>query len=309
MKRKQNKFFLIAGSSNCEFAIKLAGKSGLTLGKVTIGRFSNGEAKVRVEEEIYGNNFYIVQSLSVPVDENIMELCLLVDALKRGGAEKIVAIVPWFGYGIQDKVFMPGEALSSKVVIDFLQMVGIHSLITIDLHSDNIIGFFDVPVVHLTAIPLFADYIRKKYGKKILVVSPDFGGAKRARRFAKNIGQEGKIGIIDKERSLVNGNLTLRGINLDVKDKMVVLPDDFISTGSTLIEVTKLIHKAGAKKIIACISHPLLSLNSAQKIADSAISELVVTNTVCIPEEKKNILGKKLTVIDAAKLISPYLEV
>lgn len=301
------KSFIISGSSNLNFASNLSKATKISLAKINSSRFSNGEAKVRIEEEIYGKKFYIVQSLSIPVDEHIMELCLIIDALKRGGAEKIVAVVPWFGYGVQDKVFMPGEALSSKVVIDFLQTAGIHSLITIDLHSDNIIGFFEVPVVHLTAIPLFANYIKKRYGKNSLVVSPDFGGAKRARRFAKNMGQEGAIGIIDKERSLVNGSLTLRGINLEVKGKVVVLPDDFISTGGTLLEVTRLLHKNRAKKIIACISHPLLVGESAKKIAQSDLDELVVTDSVEISPEKRKILGKKLTVLKTVNLFAPYL--
>lgn len=303
------KRFIIAGSSNVEFAKNLAKKANIPLGKVIIGRFSNGEAKVRIEEEIYGKTFYVVQSLSMPVDENIMELCLLVDALKRGGAEKIVAVVPWFGYGVQDKVFMPGEALSSKVVIDFLQTVGIHSLITVDLHSDNIIGFFEVPVVHVTAIPLFAKYIKRKYSRGLLVVSPDFGGAKRARRFAKELGQEGSIGIVDKERSLTSGSLTLRGVNLDVSGKIVVLPDDFVSTGTTLLEVAELLSKAKAKKIIACISHALLVKNSAEKIAKSGISELVVTDSVSLSGEKKKLFGKKLTIISIVSLIKPYLAI
>lgn len=306
---KHNSQFIISGSSNSEYAQKLSKKSKIPLAKVTSGRFSNGEARVRIEEEIYGKTFYVVQSLSMPVDEHIMELCLMVDALRRGGAEKIVAIVPWFGYGVQDKVFMPGEALSSKVVIDFLQTVGIHSLITLDLHSDNIIGFFEVPVVHVTAVPLFANYIKHKYGKKVLVVSPDFGGAKRARRFAKTMGQEGKIGIVDKERSLTTGGLTLRGINLNVKGKIIVIPDDFVSTGSTLIEVTKLLASAGPKKIIACISHALLVKDAAEKIAKSSIDEFVVTDSVNIDSYKRKSLSKKMTVISTVSLIAPYISI
>lgn len=301
------KSFIISGSSNLNFASNLSKATKIPLARINSGRFSNGEAKVRIEEEIYGKKFYIVQSLSIPVDEHIMELCLIIDALKRGGAEKIVAVIPWFGYGVQDKVFMPGEALSSKVVIDFLQTAGIHSLITIDLHSDNIVGFFEVPVVHLTAIPLFANYIKKKYGKNSLVVSPDFGGAKRARRFAKNMGQEGVIGIIDKERSLINGSLTLRGINLEVKGRIVVLPDDFISTGGTLLGVTHLLKINRAKKIIACISHPLLVGESAKKIAESDLDELAVTDSVEISSEKRKILGKKLIVLKTVNLFAPYL--
>ena len=304
-----SKSFIITGSSNQEFALKLSHKAKIPLGKVVIGRFSNGEAKVRVEEQIYGNSFYVVQSLTMPVDEHIMELCLLVDALKRGGAEKIVAVVPWFGYGVQDKVFMTGEALSSKVVIGFLQSVGIHSLVTVDLHSDNIIGFFEVPVVHVTAIPLFASYVKRKYGKNVLLVSPDFGGAKRARRFAKELGQTGVVGIVDKERSLINGSLTLRGINLDVSGKIVILPDDFISTGGTLIEVTKLLARKKPKKIIACISHALLVGESAKKLSASPISELVTTDTVEISAEKRKLFGRKLSVISTVGLIAPYLKI
>ncbi len=304
---KSKKTFIIAGSSNLAFAQKLALGSGIPLGKVTIGRFSNGEAKVRIEEPIYNNSFYVIQSLSQPVDEHIMELCLLIDALKRGGAAKIVAVVPWFGYGIQDKVFMPGEALSAKVVIDFLQRLGIHSLITIDLHSDNIIGFFEVPVVHLTAIPLFARYILRRYGKQVLVVSPDFGGAKRARRFAKELGQSGLIGIIDKERCLLSGDLTLRGINLEVKEKIVVLLDDFVSTGSTLIETVKLLKKAKASSIVACISHPILAGQAAAKIGQSSLTELVTTNTIVIPQAKQLKLKGKLRVISVNRLVLPYI--
>lgn len=300
--------FIISGSSNQTLASDLSKSSKIPLGKITTGRFSNDEAKVRIEEEIYGNVFYVVQSLSQPVDEHIMELCLMVDALKRGGAEKVVAVVPWFGYGIQDKVFMPGEALSSKVVIDFLQTVGIHSLITVDLHSDNIIGFFDIPVVHVTAVPIFAEYIVKKYGKDVLVVSPDFGGAKRSRRFAKEMGQEGTIGIIDKERSLTTGEVELRGINLDVKGKIVVIPDDFISTGSTMVEVIPLLKKAGAAKIIACISHPILAGDAPKNIAASDLDALVVTDSILIEDSKRKILGDKLHVISTVSLLIPYLK-
>lgn len=301
--------FIISGSSNLPFAQEISKSSNIPLGKIVTGRFSNGEAKVRIEEEIYGNTFYVVQSLSQPVDEHIMELCLIVDALKRGGAEKIVAVVPWFGYGVQDKVFMPGEALSSKVVIDFLQTVGVHSLITIDLHSDNIIGFFEIPVVHVSAVPLFADYVVKTYGHDVLVVSPDFGGAKRARRFAKEMGQEGTIGIIDKERSLTTGEVELRGINLDVKDKTVVIPDDFISTGSTMVEVIPLLKKAGAKKIIACITHPILAKDAAKNLAESDIDSLVVTDSIVINDEKRKIFGSKLEIISTIPLLTPFLKI
>ncbi|MBI2029937.1 ribose-phosphate pyrophosphokinase [Candidatus Gottesmanbacteria bacterium] len=306
---KKTNTFIIAGPSNLPFAQNLSKKTGITLAKMTSGRFSNGEAKVRIEEDIFGKTFYVTQSLSIPVDENIMELCLIVDALKRGGAEKISAIVPWFGYGPQDKVFMPGEALSSKVVIDFLQTVGINSLMTLDLHSDNIIGFFEVPVVHVTIIPLFAQYIRKNYGQRVLVVSPDFGGAKRARRFAKDIGQKGFIGIVDKERSLTSGKVKLRGINLDVKNKTVVMLDDFVSTGSTMLEVVKLLSSAGAKKIISCITHPLLSGDAAEKISHSPVDELVVSDSVIIDDKKKGYLKGKLHIISSASLFAPFLKI
>ena len=301
--------FIISGSSNIPLALKLSADSKIPLGKITTGRFSNGEAKVRIEEEIYGNTFYVVQSLSQPVDEHIMELCLMVDALKRGGAEKIVAVVPWFGYGVQDKVFMPGEALSSKVVIDFLETVGVHSLITVDLHSENIIGFFEIPVVHVTAVPLFAKYIVEKYGKDTLVVSPDFGGAKRARRFAKEMGQEGTIGIIEKERSLTTGEVELRGINLDVKGKIVIIPDDFISTGSTMVEVIPLLKKAGAAKIIACITHPILAKDAAKHIAESDLDELIVTDSILIEDAKRKTFGDKLHVISTVSLLTPYIKI
>ncbi len=303
---KNNKI-IINGSSNQLFGMKLSRITGIPVGKVSIGRFSNGEARIRVDEDIYGKIFYVVQSLSIPVDEHIMELCLLVDALKRGGAEKIVAVVPWFGYGVQDKVFMPGEALSSKVVIDFLQTVGIHSLITLDLHSDNIIGFFEIPVVHITAIPLFAKYIKRKYPKNVLVVSPDFGGAKRARRFAKELGQEGTIGIIDKERSLKDGSLTLRGINLRVSGQVAVIPDDFTSTGGTLCKDISLLKKAGAKKVIACISHPLLIGEAAANLVKSGIDELVTTDSIEVANSKRRILKGKLTFVSAVSLFKHYI--
>jgi ribose-phosphate pyrophosphokinase len=302
------KTFIASGSSNKDFAKKLSVKTRIPLAKVLTGRFSNGEAQVRIEEYIYGNIFYVIQSLSEPVDEHIMELCLMVDALKRGGAKRIVAIIPWFGYGVQDKVFMPGEALSSKVVIDFLQTVGVQSLITVDLHSDNIIGFFEVPVVHISAIPLFTKFIRKNYGTSVLVVSPDFGGAKRARRFAKELGQtSGVIGIIDKERSLTDGSVTLRGINLDVKNKIIVIPDDFISTGGTLVQVVQLLKKSGAKKIIACITHPLLSKDAAQNLSKSPIDLLVVTDSVVIDSNKMKVIHKKLKVLSICDLLTGYV--
>lgn len=299
---------IFSGSSNKPLAEKLAKALGVKLGVVELSRFANDEARVFVAEKDPGKEVVVVQSLSQPTDHNLIEFCLLCDALKRHGVKEITAVIPWLGYSKQDKVFRAGEPLSVKVIAQMLQVVPLEKIITFDLHNLAILGFFDVPVVNLSARELFLDYFRKSIPgldrqsrdqryRQTLVVAPDAGAVKASTAFAHELGVD--VAYVDKKRDLTSGAVSIDGVSRDVTGTRVVIVDDMIATGSTLIEVSHYLKEKGAAVVSVAATHHLYVPGTQGKLEQSAVDELVVTDTVSVKEK-----SKKLTVLSVAGLVA-----
>lgn len=283
---------IFAGSSNRELAGKIAELLGSKLSAMEISQFANGETRVWVREPKIEKRVVLVQSLSPPTNEHLVELCLIVDALRRGGASEITTVIPWMGYSKQDKVFRPGEPLSAKVVAQILQSAKIDKIITIDLHNRATLGFFDIPVVELSAKPLLGKYFAGFAG---VVVAPDAGAVKASTQFAETLG----VGVIymDKKRDLVSGQVSVVGMSGSVAGLDVLMVDDNIFTGSTLLETAKELKKVGAKSIRVGVTHHLYLPGVQQKLDKSGIAEVVVTDTIAAAA------GEKLKILSVAELI------
>lgn len=288
---------IFSGRANQELAQKVAEKLGVALGKVEITRFANDEARVWVTEEKVEREVAVVQSLSAPTDHNLVEFCLLCDALKRKGAKEITAVIPWLGYSKQDKVFRPGESLSVKVVAQLLQTAHLERVITFDLHNLAILGFFEVPVENLSAKSLFLEYFRGKLTENTIIVAPDEGAVKGSTQFARELNVP--VAYVDKKRDLVTGEVSVLGLNREIKGADLILVDDLIVTGSTLIETSKYLVEAGAKSVRVGATHHLYVPGVQQKLNESQITELVVTDTVN-PQAQ----NPKLKVVSVAGLIT-----
>lgn len=288
---------MFSGQSNQALAKKIAKRMGFSLGKVESSRFSNDEARVRIVEDKVDRQAMVVQSLSIPTDHHLVEFCLLCDALTRMGAKEITAVILWLGYSKQDKVFRPGEPLSVKVVAKMLQVVPLEKIITFDLHNLSILGFFDIPVINLSAKDLFLDYFRDDISEKTLVVAPDAGAVKSSTSFARDLGVG--IAYVDKKRDLKTGKVTIVGINREVEGYDVIMVDDMVVTGETLIETAKFLKRKGAKSVRVGATHHLYVEGTQEKIDNSVIDELVVTDTV---EQKDR--SKKLEVLSVAEMIA-----
>lgn len=293
---------IFSGSSNQDL-VKKIGELGVDVGEVKISKFENDEKRVSVGK---GSGVAVVlQSFSKPVDEQIIEFCLLVDALTRAGYSELVAVVPWLGYSKQDKIFRPGEALSAKVIAQIIQVTKVKKLITFDLHNRAITGFFDIPVVELSAKSLFRDYFAKKMGKnrdQYVVVAPDEGAVKASAYFARELGVS--IAYMDKRRDLVTGEVKVVGMSGEVGGKQVLIVDDMIVTGSTMIESAEYLKKVGASGVSVAATHHLYLPGVQEKLDASVIDEVVVSDTVQVP---KGLVGKKdgnkLKVLSVASLI------
>jgi ribose-phosphate pyrophosphokinase len=287
---------IFSGNSNQDLAKKLAEVIEGSLAQVESSKFANGEARVAIKEKKLNGEVVLLQSLSIPVDEHIIEFCLLADAISRQGTSSLIGVVPWLGYSKQDKVFMSGEPLSSKVIAQILQTTKMKKLITFDLHNRAILGFFDIPVVELSAKPLFLDYFRPKVTAQTVVVAPDAGAVKASAAFAQELNVP--IVYMDKRRDLKTGKVEVVGISGNVKGCAVIMVDDMIVTGSTLMETAKVLKKAGAKRISFAATHHLWVPGVQEKLDKSQVDEVVVTDTV-------EVQGKspKLKVISVAQLV------
>ena len=293
---------IFSGSSNQGLAAKIAKILSLRLGEVELSRFPNGECRVWVTEQYTNSECIVVQSFSNPPDNNIIEFCLIVDALKRMGAKKITAVIPWFGYCIQDKVFRPGEPLTSKVIAKIIQNTGVDKLITVDFHNETILGFFDIPVVHLSATTLFIDYFKKNEVID-LVISPDVGALKKATKMAQALNLP--IAVINKKRDLSSGKVEIVGVDQKIEGKTVLINDDFTSTGQTLIKAAEFLKNQGVKKIYASLAHHFYAPGLQEKIEASQLDKLFVTDTIQSQEIKK---WKKLEIISIANLLAKELK-
>jgi ribose-phosphate pyrophosphokinase len=278
---------LLAGSSNLPLAQKVSAKLGLPLVEVETATFTNGERRIWIQEQLAGEDVVIIQSFSNPVDEHIMEFLLLADATERLGARNIHAVIPWLGYSLQDKVFMPGEPIAAKVVANLVSTANINRVYLLDLHNSSTPGFFSIPSAHLSAMSLFVDEVHQRFaGKNLSVASPDFGGLKRARQFASVL--ETDLVNIDKTRDLRTGEVTAVGLQGSVKDKVVLLFDDVIVSGSTVVETSELLKQEGATEVHFFATHGPLVPEAIQKLANSSIDSLFVTNSIQHTELPEN---------------------
>ena len=280
------KLKIFALNSNRPLAEKIAEAAGVELGKCTVKQFSDGEIQVNIEESIRGAHVYVIQSTSSPVNDNLMELLIMIDALKRASAKTINVVMPYYGYARQDRKARSREPITAKLVANMLQTAGATRMVTLDLHAAQIQGFFDIPVDHLMGAPLIANYFLEKgiVGDDVVVVSPDHGGVTRARKLAEFL--KSPIAIIDKRRPRANVAEVMNIIG-QVEGKVCVLIDDMIDTAGTITLAANALKEAGAKSVYASCTHPVLSGPALERIQDSAIERLVVTDSITYQKNVK----------------------
>jgi ribose-phosphate pyrophosphokinase len=289
---------LFTGNSNKILAGEIADFLNIPVGDATISTFSDGESMVQINENVRGADVFVIQSTCMPVNNNLMELLLMIDALKRASAGRITAVIPYYGYARQDRKAQPRVPISARLVADLLTATGIDRMLTIDLHAGQIQGFFDIPVDHLYASPVLSDYVKKKYLNDLVIVSPDAGGVERARAFAKRL--DASLAIIDKRREKANVSQVMNVIG-DVKDKDTILFDDMIDTAGTITQAAEALKENGARRVVATSAHAVLSGPALEKLNNSVLEEVIITNT--IPENDKKDKCSKLTYLSVAPLL------
>ena len=275
------KLKIFTGNANPALAKEICDYLGLPLGEAFVGRFNNGEVQIMIDESVRGKDVFIIQPTSYPVNDNLMELMVMADALKRASARHITAVVPYYGYARQDRKTRGREPITAKLVANLMQTAGITRLVTIDLHAGQIQGFFDVPVDHLFGASILAKYINEKNMEDVIVVSPDLGGVTRARDLADRIGAP--IAIIEKKRP-EPGVAKVMNLIGDVAGKNCIIIDDIVDTAGSLVEGAKALEEFGAKSGTAAVTHAGLTDPASERIANSNIKELIVTNTIPLPE-------------------------
>ena len=296
----KNKITVFALSSSVELAQDICDNLGCEMGKSKVHHFADGEILVEIDESVRGKDVFIVQSTSNPVTENLMEILVLADALKRASAGEITAIMPYFGYARQDRKSNPREPITSKLVANLLTKSGATRIIAMDLHADQIQGFFDIPVDHMQALPLMVRYFMKKglYGDDVVVVSPDIGGVKRARKLAEWL--DCKIAIIDKRRPKPNMSEVMNLIG-EVQGKTAIFIDDMIDTAGTITNGAAAIIERGAKEAYACCTHAVFSDPAIERLAASPLKEVIITDSIALPERKKL---DKITVLSVDEIFA-----
>ena len=278
------KLKIFTGNANPALAKEICDYLGLPLGEAFVGRFNNGEVQIMIDESVRGKDVFIIQPTSYPVNDNLMELMVMADALKRASARHITAVVPYYGYARQDRKTRGREPITAKLVANLMQTSGITRLVTIDLHAGQIQGFFDVPVDHLYGASILAKYINEKNLEDVIVVSPDLGGVTRARDLADRIGAP--VAIIEKKRP-EPGVAKVMNLIGDVKGKNCIIVDDIVDTAGSLVEGAKALEEFGAKSVTAAVTHAVLTDPASERIANSNIKELIVTNTMPLPDNCK----------------------
>ncbi len=273
---------VFAGNSNLPLAREITAHLNLNLGRAIVGQFRNGETRVKIEENVRGSDVFVIQSLSTPVDHYLMELLIMIDALRRASAKRITAVVPYYGYAKQEKKTAGREPISAKLVANLITTAGAHRVLTMDLHAPAIEGFFDIPVDHLQAGPLLAEYYKGKELRNVVAVSPDAGGVGRANRFRERIGAG--LAIIAKQRPEPDVAEVVEMVG-DVEGKTAIIVDDMISTGGTLVEASRVLCERGAERVFACATHGTFAGAVFDQMADSQIEEIIITNTIVLPPE------------------------
>ena len=292
---------VFSGTANLRLSEKISEYIGIPLGKCEVKRFADGEIWVEIKENIRGAEVFIIQPTCPPANDNLMELLIIMDAMRRASADKITDVIPYYGYARQDRKVEPRTPISAKLVANLLQATGISRVVTVDLHAGQIQGFFDVPVDNLYAMPIHIRYIRQNWGEgdDVVIVSPDTGGAARARAYAKHL--KSGFAIIDKRRPKPNESEVTFVVG-DVRGKYAIIVDDIVDTGGTLIKAAEALLNHGAKGVAGVCTHPVLSKDAPEKIRDSAIEELVVTDTIPL-NGKDERAGGKIRVVSVAPLL------
>ena len=299
---KIDQMLVFTGNSNKKLTVEICEYLNISLGGAVVGRFSDGEIKVKIKEDVRGKDIFIIQSICAPVNENLMELLILIDALKRASAQRITAVIPYYGYARQDRKDQPRVPITAKLVANLLTAAGVSRVLTIDLHAGQIQGFFDIPLDHLFAINIFVDYFHRNRIKNLVVVSPDVGGVKTARAYAKRL--RASLAVVDKRR--VNDKKTEAMFVMgEVKGKNALIVDDIIATAGSLVEATEVLRKDGAKEVYAAITHPILSGPAISRIRRSKLKKLVVTNTIPISKSK---MVKRIEILTIAPLLAEAIQ-
>jgi ribose-phosphate pyrophosphokinase len=284
---------VFAGNSNMPLAREITTHLNLNPGRAMVGQFRNGETRIKIEENVRGSDVFVIQSLSTPVDHHLMELLIMIDALRRASARRITAVVPYYGYAKQEKKTTGREPITAKLIANLMTTAGADRLLTMDLHAPAIEGFFDIPVDHLQAGPLLVDYFRHKALHDVVCVSPDAGGVGRANKFRERI--DAGLAIIAKQRPEADVAEVVEMVG-DVDGKTAIIVDDMISTGGTLVEAAKLLHERGAERIFACATHGVFAGAAFAHMADSHLDEILVTNTIVLPPEAPSARIKTISV-------------
>ncbi len=293
--RKRLKIF--TGNANTHLAREIAQYLGVSLGAAQVGRFSDGEIHVKINESVRGADVFVIQPTSSPVNEHLMELLIMVDAVRRASARRITAVIPYYGYARQDRKTRARDPITAKLMANLIFASGARRVITMDLHAGQIQGFFDIPVDHLPGVPILAQYFLQQKLNDLVVVSPDLGGVTRARDLADRIGAP--IAIIDKRRPEPNVAEIMNIIG-DIHGRNVIMIDDIIDTAGTIYQGAKALKEWGAKDLYICCTHPVLSGPALQRLEDAPVKEVLVTNTILVPPEK---IIPKMKVLSVAPLL------
>ncbi|HBM80771.1 MAG TPA: ribose-phosphate pyrophosphokinase [Clostridiaceae bacterium] len=293
---------IFTANSNPALAFEIADLLGVGIGNSKVGRFSDGEISVDINETVRGADVFVIQSTNHPVNDNLMELLIMIDAFKRASAGRITAVIPYYGYARQDRKAKARDPITAKLVADLIAAAGADRVLTMDLHAAQIQGYFNIPVDHLLGVPILAKYYLSKGLQDVVVISPDLGSVTRARKFADKL--HAPIAIIDKRRPKANVAEVMNIIG-NVEGKTAILVDDMIDTGGTMALGAKALMEAGAKEVLACCTHPVLSGPAVQRLKDSVITELVALNTIALPENKK---FKKLKILSVAPVFAEAIK-
>ena len=299
--RAKDELEIFTGNSNPALAREVCEHLNVKLGVADVGRFPDGEVMVEVHENVRGGDCFVLQSICTPPNDNLMELLLLMDALRRASAKRISAVIPYFGYSRQDRKVAPRVPISAKLVADVITTAGASRVLTVDLHAGQIQGFFNIPVDNLYAMPVLIQYLRKRLdGRRVSVVSPDAGGVERARAFARRL--NANLAIIDKRRRRASEVAEMQLVG-EVRDSSALLVDDMIDTAGTITEAAKVVMNAGANEVLACATHPILSDPACERLNKSCLEEVITTNSIPLRAKAQAELGS-LKVLSVASLLA-----
>ncbi len=290
---------IFSGNANLDLAGKICGSLGVPLGKANVTTFSDGETRVEINENVRGMDVFIIQSTCTPVNLTCMELLIMIDAMKRASADRITAVIPYYGYARQDRKVAPRAPISAKLIADLITTAGANRVLSMDLHAGQIQGFFNIPVDNLFATPVLLEYFKKRFQEDTVIVSPDTGGVERARAFGKRLGAT--LAIVDKRREGPNEAQVMNIIG-DIKNKKVIILDDMIDTAGTVVQAASALKEAGALEVSVCATHPVLSGPAIERIESSCIREVIVTDTIPLHEQAK--ACSRIKVLSVSGLLS-----